>query len=109
MKEDGVVSGIQDVSQSGIRINGGFFVFNKDIFKYIKQGEELVCEPFQRLIKMAQLIAYKHDGFWACMDTYQEKQQLDDMYFQGNPPWEVWRFPDRVTKHLEPYWTYNVA
>ena len=51
---------------------------------------------------MEQLIAYKHESFWACMDTYKEKQQLDDMYFQGNPPWEVWRFSD-IVPPLEVY------
>ena len=101
MKENGVVSGIQDVHQAGVRINGGYFVFKQDIFKYINQGEELVYEPFHRLIEMEQLIAYKYDGFWACMDTFKEKQQLDDVYSQGKAAWEVWRTPNKVEKPLE--------
>lgn len=107
MKEDGVVSEIRDVKQAGIRINGGYFVFKKEIFKYINQGEEIVVEPFQRLIKMEQLIAYNYDGFWACMDTFKEQQQLDDMFSQGKAPWEVWKFADRVTKQMLPTLTYR--
>jgi glucose-1-phosphate cytidylyltransferase len=96
-KQDGIVSEIQDVKQADIRINGGYFIFKKEIFDYINQGEELVCEPFQRLIEMEQLLAYKYDGFWACMDTFKEQQQLDEMYNRGKAPWEVWKFADGVT------------
>ena len=101
MKEDGVVTEIRDVKQAGIRINGGYFVFKKEIFKYIHQGDELVCEPFERLMKMEQLIAYKYDGFWACMDTFKEQQQLDDLYTQGKAPWEAWKYPEQLTIHPE--------
>ena len=100
-KEDGVVSEIRDVKQAGIRINGGYFVFKKEIYKYINSGDELVCEPFQRLIDRQQLIAYKYDGFWACMDTFKEQQQLDDLYSQGKAPWEVWKSSERMTIHPE--------
>lgn len=100
-KEDGVVSEIRDVKQAGIRINGGYFVFKKEIFKYINSGDELVCEPFQRLIDRQQLIAYKYDGFWACMDTFKEQQQLDDLYSQGKAPWEVWKSSEQMTIHPE--------
>ncbi len=86
-----LVSGIQHISRSGIGMNGGYFIFRKEIFTYIKEGEELVDEPFQRLIKEQQLIAYQHDGFWACMDTFKEKQLLEDMYTRGEAPWEVWK------------------
>jgi len=91
LREDGVVNAIEDVNRSGIRINGGFFIFKRDIFKYINEGDELVNEPFQRLIEKRELVAYKYDGFWACMDTFKEKQLLDDMYARGEAPWEVWR------------------
>ena len=67
------------------------FVFRKEIFKYIYDGEELVDEPFQRLIEQNELIAYKYDGFFGCMDTLKDKQQLEEMYAQGRAPWEVWR------------------
>ena len=100
MQENGVVSGIEDVKQAGIRINGGYFLFKKEIFNYINAGEELVVEPFQRLIKTEQLFAYKYNGFWACMDTFKEQQQLDDMFTQGKAPWEVWKLSDGVTRPL---------
>ena len=86
----GVVKGIEHIRSAGNRINGGFFAFRREIFNYIKEGEELVEQPFQRLIKEGQLISYKHDGFWGCMDTFKEKQELDDIFGQGRAPWAVW-------------------
>jgi len=71
-------------------MNGGYFTLRQDIFDYIKHGEELVLDPFQRLMKMNKLICHKHDGFWAAMDTFKEKQTLDDLYAKGHAPWEVW-------------------
>ena len=88
---DGIVRDISDVRRSDIRINGGYFVFKKQIFKYIRDGEELLQEPFQRLAAEQQLVAHKYDGFWTCLDTFKDKQLLDDMYTRGNAPWEVWK------------------
>jgi glucose-1-phosphate cytidylyltransferase len=85
-----LVASIRPVGQSDLRINGGFFVFKQDIFDYIREGEELVQEPFYRLIEEKQLIAYPYDGFWACMDTFKEKQMLDDLYRSGRMTWAVW-------------------
>jgi glucose-1-phosphate cytidylyltransferase len=90
---DGLVDKIDDVRETNLRINGGYFIFKKDIFRYLRDAEELVHEPFQRLIQERQLIAYKYDGFWACMDTFKDKQQLDDLYSRGAAPWEVWKAP----------------
>ena len=89
--ENGQVEDIQDVVKSVFWINGGFFVFKKEIFNYIKHGEELVMEPFQRLIKEGQLATIRYDGFFVSMDTFKEKQILDDMYSRGETPWEVWK------------------
>lgn len=91
MDEQGQVSGIRDVHSAEVWINGGFFVFKKDIFRYMRDGEELVLEPFERLIAEGQLSCYKYRGFWACMDTFKEKQAFDDMYARLEVPWEVWR------------------
>jgi glucose-1-phosphate cytidylyltransferase len=89
--EDGMVKSIQSVTNSGMRVNGGFFVFKRAIFDHIKAGEELVRQPFQRLISEKQLVAYPHNGFWACMDTFKDYLMFEDMYARGEVPWEVWR------------------
>jgi glucose-1-phosphate cytidylyltransferase len=88
--KSGVVEAIEPLAKSNIRINGGYFIFKKAIFDYIKTGEDLVNEPLQRLIKEKGLIAYNYDGFWASMDTYKDKQQLDDIASKGGSPWEIW-------------------
>jgi glucose-1-phosphate cytidylyltransferase len=93
-KNNGSVGGIEHLSRSGIWVNGGFFVFKKDIFKYIEAGEELVAEPLRRLIDLDQVISYKHEGFWVSMDTFKDKQMLDDMYAHDNAPWEMWKNQD---------------
>ena len=86
----GTVSGIQPVAETGMLMNGGFFVLRNEFFDYLGEGEELVEEPFQRLIAKGQLSTYTYDGFWSCMDTFKEKQVLDDLYAAGTPPWAVW-------------------
>lgn len=91
LEPDGVVREIGHIGKPGTRINGGYFIFRKEIFNYIKEGEELVEAPFHRLIAERQLIAYPYDGFWACMDTFKEKQHLDELYAGDHAPWEVWR------------------
>jgi glucose-1-phosphate cytidylyltransferase len=87
---DGLVTGLTPIAESGLWMNGGFFALRSEIFQYIKDGEELVIEPFQRLMALKKLSILHYDGFWGCMDTYKEKQLLDDMYQSGRRPWEVW-------------------
>jgi glucose-1-phosphate cytidylyltransferase len=87
----GLVSGIHPINNGTVRINGGFFIFKKDIFRYIGEKEELVNGPFHKLIKEGQLIGYPYDGFWACMDTFKDKQELDSLWGRGTAPWEVWK------------------
>jgi glucose-1-phosphate cytidylyltransferase len=89
--DDGLVTNIRELTRSGIRINAGFFVLKPEIFRYMRPGEELVIEPFRRLIQKRQLAAFEYDGFFAAMDTFKDKQQLDDLNEGGQPPWEVWR------------------
>ena len=91
IQDDGLVDDIRPVRDSGLWINGGYFVFKKDIFRYIREGEDLVLEPFQRLLKENQLVAYKYQGFFASLDTFREKQQFDEMFASGNTPWQVWK------------------
>ena len=86
-----LVTSIQDMDRTDIRINGGYFIFKREMLSYINPGEEMVHEPFQRLVKEQQLVAYNYDGFWASMDTFKDKQMLDEIYARGKAPWEVWK------------------
>lgn len=86
----GIVKRFRTSEQSQIWVNGGFFIFRREIFDYIQEGEELVVEPFARLIAEDQLIAYKHEGFWASMDTLKDKMTLEDMMEHGRTPWLPW-------------------
>ena len=73
-------------------INGGFFVLEPQIFDYIK-GDETIWErePLEKLAKDGQLAAYKHKGFWMCMDTLRDKKELETLWNSGNPPWKIWK------------------
>ena len=94
VSQDGVlVDQLQAVGKTGIWMNAGFFTLKQEIFDYLHEGEELVYEPFRRLIAERQLITYRHDGFFMCMDTFKEKRMIDDMIAAGNAPWEVWKHP----------------
>lgn len=88
---NGLVDEIQGVVRADLWINGGFFAFKSDIFDYIKDGDELVNEPFKRLIGEDELLGYKYEGFWVSMETFKDKQMLDDMTARGDRPWEVWK------------------
>jgi glucose-1-phosphate cytidylyltransferase len=88
--DDGHVSGIGTMDDGSLWINGGFHVFRQDIFDYLYKGEELVEEPFRRLIGARQLIADRYDGFWAPMDTLKDKNVLDSLADTEVPPWAVW-------------------
>jgi glucose-1-phosphate cytidylyltransferase len=89
-RENGLVTSLTSPRKSGLRVNGGFFIFRHEIFDFIGKGEELVEQPFQRLIRHGQLIAYPHEGFWAPMDTLRDRQELESLYAQGRAPWAVW-------------------
>jgi glucose-1-phosphate cytidylyltransferase len=78
---------LEDVTQAGLWINAGYFVFRHEIFGYMREGEELVEEPFRRLIAEHKLLAYPYDGFWAPMDTLKEKHNLDALLESGRAPW----------------------
>ena len=86
-----LVSGIQAMNNGTVRINGGFFVFKREIFDHLRDNEELVSEPFQRLVQKQQLVGYPYDGFWMSMDTFKDKQHLESLYAGGMAPWEVWK------------------
>lgn len=86
----GIVTDIKPIDESDVWMNGGFFVFDHQIFQYLRDGEELVEQPFQRLIGAKRLCTLRYDGFWSCMDTFKEKQELDDLFETGRAPWIVW-------------------
>jgi len=98
LEPDGRVSEICDLSSSGLNINGGFFVFRREIFDHLREGEELVHQPFQRLIGLGQLVAYPYKGFWASMDTFKDKQRLEDLHGRGEAPWQIWTTKDAEEK-----------
>ncbi len=89
VEAEGRVQGVRALRGSDIWINGGFFVFRSEIFEYIQPGDELVREPFQRLIEKRRLLAYRNPGFWQCMDTFKDKQCLEELNL-GAAPWKVW-------------------
>jgi len=90
MGPDQHITRIEDLRESGVRLNGGYFVLRREIFDYMRPGEELVYEPFRRLIERGALVGYPYDGFWMTMDTFKEKQRLDELYASGAAPWQVW-------------------
>jgi glucose-1-phosphate cytidylyltransferase len=85
----GIVERLRANTESETWINGGYFIFRKEIFDYIRDGEELVLEPFSRLIEAGQLYAYKYEGFWRAMDTLRDRQVLEEMAERGNMPWRL--------------------
>lgn len=89
--DDDLVQSVSHIKDAGLRVNGGYFIFRREIFDYLRPSEELVEEPFQRLIAAGQLIGYRYDGFWAPMDTLKEMQNLEALYQSGRPPWAVWQ------------------
>jgi glucose-1-phosphate cytidylyltransferase len=78
------------VAESDVWINAGFFLFKQEIFDYIQEGEDLVLEPFERLIGERQLLAYKYTGFWTAMDTFKDRERLEDLWSAGKAPWIMW-------------------
>ena len=87
---DNGVTDIKYVRDTDILVNCGYFVFHRDIFSYMEPGEELVLNPFRRLIDRHLLMAFRSERFFA-MDTFKEQQELTDMFTRGEAPWEVWR------------------
>jgi glucose-1-phosphate cytidylyltransferase len=87
--EERRVREIHDVTTSGLWINAGYFVFRREIFDYIRDDEDLVEEPFKRLIDEGRLLAYPYDSFWAPMDTLKDKHVLETLLESGEAPWRT--------------------
>lgn len=88
---DGLVTSIPIMSEAELRLNGGFFCLKNSIFDYMREGEELVEQPFSRLMEEKRLWANRYDGFFAAMDTYKDKVTFDKQHADGNCPWMVWK------------------
>lgn len=73
-------------------INAGFFVLSPKVFDYLRDGDQTIWErsPLENLAKDNQLLGYIHRGFWKCMDTLREKNQLESLWAGANAPWKVW-------------------
>jgi len=89
--DDQIVRSVEPARNLDIWINGGFFIFRHEILDRINEGEELVQEPFARLVEDEQLLAYRYEGFWAPMDTLKDQQHLEALYQSGRPPWALWQ------------------
>lgn len=85
------VESFEEKPQSGeASINGGFFVFSKEIFDYLEDDKTILESfPMERLVDDSQLMAYEHNGFWQCMDTVRDRDYLRDLYNNGSPPWTI--------------------
>ncbi len=88
---DGIVTRMGAMPEQPLWINGGFFVLRREIFDYMKEGDELVEQPFGRLIAEHKLLAFRWAGFWQCMDTFKDKISLDRMEARGDCPWMRWQ------------------
>lgn len=89
--DDGIVTSLGELGDADFWINGGFFVMRTEIFDYMQDGEELVEQPFARIIAEKKLAAYPHTGYWQPMDTFKDKVTLDRQYAHGDAPWQVWK------------------
>jgi glucose-1-phosphate cytidylyltransferase len=91
-EEDKVNAFMEKPKGDGTWINGGFFVCQPEVLDYI-QGDDSIFErePLERLAADGQLYSYRHHGFWKCMDTLRDKNQLNEMWATNNPKWKVWQ------------------
>jgi glucose-1-phosphate cytidylyltransferase len=87
---DGIVQGFHEKPRSEHWINGGFFCFQPAVHDYLLPDAALEREPLERLAAAGQLRAFRHEGFWDCMDTYKDAIALNDLWTGGSPPWKVW-------------------
>jgi glucose-1-phosphate cytidylyltransferase len=91
MNGDGVVCGFVEKPRSEHWVNGGFFCFEPAVAEVLEADSVLEHEPLQRLAAAGELRAFRHEGFWDCMDTYKDAIELGDMWAQGRAPWKLWR------------------
>jgi glucose-1-phosphate cytidylyltransferase len=90
LDEAGLVRGFHEKPRVESWINGGFFCFEPGVFDYLAEDSILEREPLEGLARDGALRAYRHHGFWDCMDTYKDAVLLNDLWGSGDPPWKVW-------------------
>ncbi len=90
LEDDGRVRGFREKPRSEHWINGGFFCFDRGVLDYLEPDSVLERAPLERLAAEAQLRAYRHEGFWECMDTYKDAVALNDLWSSGRAPWRLW-------------------
>lgn len=92
MDNNGVIEEFKEKPQIGEGwINGGFFVFNYEVFNYLENDETILeREPLENLCKDGQLVAYQHDDFWQCMDTIRDRDYLNNIWQEAKAPWKKW-------------------
>ena len=88
---NGSVRAIRCMKDSNVWVNGGYFVLRNDVFRYLKPSEEFVYEPMQRMIAEQRVWSERYEGFWQCMDTFKDKQILDELEASGSAPWCLWK------------------
>jgi len=87
---DGRIRGFHEKPRSEHWVNGGFFCFEHGALGYMAEDSVLEREPLEQLATAGQLHAYRHDGFWECMDTYKDAVLLNDLWAEGTAPWKLW-------------------
>ncbi len=87
---DGVVRGFIEKPRSEHWVNGGFFCFEPSVLDVLGPGSVLERAPLERLAARGELRAFRHEGFWDCMDTYKDAVLLNDLWAQGAAPWKLW-------------------
>jgi glucose-1-phosphate cytidylyltransferase len=87
---DDSVSGFEEKPRSELWVNGGFFCFEPGFLDYLSEDSVLEREPLEQLAAAGELHAYRHQGFWDCMDTYKDAVMLNDLWEQGEAPWKAW-------------------
>lgn len=93
IRQDGTIQAFREKNENkdGALINGGFMVMNPEVFDYLKDDQTVLeKEPLENLAKNGQLMAYPHTGFWKCMDTQRDKQQLEELWQSQKAPWKIW-------------------
>jgi glucose-1-phosphate cytidylyltransferase len=88
---DGAVVGFTEKPRSELWVNAGFFCFERAALGALEPDSVLEREPLERLAAAGQLRAFRHQGFWECMDTYKDWITLNDLWAEGRAPWKVWR------------------